>query len=168
MVELIVVILLAAILGAMGVSRFADRSQFDAPSFADQAAAAIRFAQKEAIAQNRDVSQAVYVRFDGKSVSLCYGNASPCPLPVLAPFSVSTDSKYCTSSKAYCIRAPGSLGYSISLGPVSDTTPITLYFDAVGRPYSAGAALASVTTLTVSSGSTTATVNIEPETGYVH
>lgn len=172
MVELIVVMILAGVLGAIAVARFFDRNQFDAISFADQAAAAMRFAQKEAIAQNRNLADStrppVYVRFDGTSVSLCFGNTSPCQWPVIAPFKVSTDSTYCTSTSGYCIKTPGGASYSLSLGVASTAAPLWFYFDAVGRPYGASGALTSVTTLTITGGTQTATVSIEPETGYVH
>lgn len=171
MVELVVVMVVAGILVAVAVSRFADRSQFDASSFADQAAAAIRFAQKTAIAQNRDPATLapLYVRFDGTSISLCFGNSWPCQAPVIAPFAVSTDGHYCTSPNGYCITPPKGVTYTLSLGAVSEAAPQSLYFDAVGRPYaSSGVPLTSVTTLTVTGGSQTASVIIEPETGYVH
>jgi MSHA pilin protein MshC len=163
MVELIVVMILIGILGAVGAARFYNRGTFDASAFANQTAAALRFAQKVAIAQNRSVS----ARFDGTSVSLCFDTG--CTAKVTAPFSVKTDSTYCTSATWYCVRSPTNVSYTTSLGSVSGNAPGYITFDALGRPYSGGAALATVTTLTVNGGpGNTKIVSVEPETGYVH
>jgi MSHA pilin protein MshC len=167
MVELIVVIILTGILGAVGASRFFDRAVFDTSSFASQAAAAMRFAQKEAIAQNRPVT----VRFDGTSISLCFDTSSPCVAgkQVASPFAASTDSTYCSSARWYCIRRPDTVTYSLSLGSVSASAPAFVSFDALGRPSSGGTALGTVTTLTVNGGAgNSSVVSLEPETGYVH
>jgi MSHA pilin protein MshC len=167
MVELIVVMILIGILGAVAATRFFARSSFDAASFGDQAAASLRFAQKEAIAQNRPV----YARLDGASISLCFSASSPCDLDkrVVAPFSVSTDSTYCTASDWYCVRGPANVTYKVARGGIDQALPTTIGFDALGRPLDAALVqLSAATTVSVSAGSESATVTVEPDTGYVH
>lgn len=164
MVEMIVVIILIGILGAIGAARFFDRATFDAAGFADQAAAALRYAQKQAIAQNRPVT----VRFDSGSVSLCFDSSSPCGQQVPAPFSLPTGTTYCAAPGWYCVLRPVSVSYTVSLGDIS-TTPHFLSFDALGRPRGDDADLSSVMTLTVvGGGAPNRQLNVEPETGYVH
>ena len=158
MVELIVVILLVGILGAVGAARFSDKATFDSAGYATRAASALRYAQKEAIAQNRPVT----VLLDAAGISLCFSAASPCPTPVIAPFSSATDS-YCTSAKAYCLSRPSAVTYTSSLG-----VPSSMTFDAAGRPSSGGANTTAAVALTVTSGSSSTVVTVEPETGYVH
>jgi MSHA pilin protein MshC len=167
MIELIVVMILIGVLGAIASARFFNRSGFDVPAFADQAEAALRFAQKEAIAQNRPV----YVRLDGASISLCYDTSSPCSQlqRVVAPFSVSTDSTYCTASNWYCVRGPANVTYKVARGSGNLSLPITMAFDALGRPLDAALVqLSAATTVSVAAGSESATVTVEPDTGYVH
>jgi MSHA pilin protein MshC len=157
MVELIVVMILIGILGAVGAERFFDRRSFDTRGFADQATAALRFAQKVAIAQNR----MVYVVMDGDTIRLCFAAGASCGTlnQVQAPFSIKTDAT-CTSANWYCLRRPSTvtLGYSG-----------TLAFNALGRPTdSTGTALLTPLTFTISAAATSFTVTVEPETGYVH
>jgi MSHA pilin protein MshC len=155
MVELIVVMILIGILGAVGAARFFNRGTFDAVRFADQARAALHFAQEEAIAQNRSV----YTVFDGSGVRLCFSAACGSGNQVQAPFGISTDS-VCTSSTWYCVRRPDGVTASLSG---------TIGFDSLGRPMDAsGNLLPSPVVVTMSGGTTSSTVTIEPETGYVH
>lgn len=172
LVELVTVIVLAAILAAVAVARLADRSGFDAAGFADQAAAMLRYAQKQAIAQNRDAANPVFVRFDGNSITLCLSAAWPCPTSsrVRAPMSIATDSTTCTDEHWYCLANPDGVSYGVSLGAVAANAPQFLAFDGLGRPYTgtAAAPLAAPMTLSVSAGSSHASVTVEPETGYVH
>ncbi|MGZ5199987.1 MAG: pilus assembly FimT family protein [Telluria sp.] len=167
MVELIVVMILMGILGAIALNRFFGADPFQASGFLEQSRAIIRFAQKEAIAQNR----AVYVSFNGESIALCFG-ASTCTgtNQVAAPFVVSTDSTYCTSSRWYCVRRPASVNYTLSLGAVTPAAPRSISFDPLGRPFlDSGAALSTALTLAVTAQSAApASVRVEPETGYVH
>jgi MSHA pilin protein MshC len=168
MVELIVVMVLVGVLGAIGVARFFDRSTFDSASFADQSGAILRFAQKAAIAQNRRV----YARLDGASISLCYQNESPCAQGnrVVPPFPVSTDSTSCTAADCYCVRAPANVTYKVARGGSNQVLPNIMAFDALGRPLDGGslAQLDVVTTLAITAGTQSATVTVEPDTGYVH
>jgi hypothetical protein len=78
---------------------------------------------------------------------------------VQAPFSIKTDAT-CTSPTWYCLRRPNAvtLGYTGALA-----------FNPLGRPFdSNGSALLAPVTFPISAGSTTFTVTVEPETGYVH
>jgi MSHA pilin protein MshC len=167
MVELIVVMVLIGVLGAIAISRFFDRSAFDAASFGEQAAASLRFAQKEAIAQNRPV----YARLDGTSISLCYDTGFPCAPAqrVVAPFTVTTDSTYCTAADWYCVRGPANVSFKVARGGINLALPGTIAFDALGRPLDAALAqLGTATTVTIGAGTENSTVTVEPETGYVH
>ncbi|GAB3451972.1 hypothetical protein GCM10027321_00090 [Massilia terrae] len=157
MVELIVVLILIGILGALGAARFFDKGTFDAAAFSSRAAAALRFAQKEAIAQNRPVTAFL----DAAGINLCFANISPCPAgqQVAAPFSVGTGS-YCTSSTWYCISRPTAVNYSATVASIT--------FDALGRPSAGGAVMGAVATLTITEGSASNLITVEPETGYVH
>jgi MSHA pilin protein MshC len=157
MVELIVVMVLIAILGAVGAARFFDRKSYDAVAFADRAKAALHFAQKEAIAQHRPV----HAYFDGSAIRLCFSTGATCATAnrVQAPFSVPTNS-VCTSSNWYCIARPSAVTVSLTG---------ELVFDESGRPTDAsGNAIPFAITVTVASGSMSVPITIEPETGYVH
>lgn len=157
MVELVVVIVLIGILGAVGAARYFDRVPFDTRGFSDQVRAALRFAQKEAVAQNRPV----YVVMDGDTVRLCFVPGASCggTDQVQAPFSIKTDTT-CNSPTWYCLRRPNgvTLGYSGALA-----------FNALGRPTdTGGSALLGPTAFSISAGATSFTITVEPETGYVH
>lgn len=165
LVELIVVMVLAGILAAVGVGRFFDRAGFDADAFAEQTRAMLRFAQKMAVAQNRPV----YVRLDGNSVALCFSSAAPCPpaSQVLAPSGANSGSaatrQYCQSDAWECEGRPSTLTYSLS--PAGGT----LYFDALGRPHDAtGADSFPELTISIAGGGLARAVVVAPETGYVY
>lgn len=171
MVELIVVMVLAGILAAVGVGRFFDRAGFDADAFTEQTRAMLRFAQKVAVAQNRPV----YVRLDGNSVALCFTSAAPCPAAsqVLAPSGANSGSsataQYCQSSVWYCLGRPSALTYSLSPGASFAGAAAYLYFDALGRPYDAsGSPSFPGLTITIAAAGLTRAVSVAPETGYVY
>lgn len=171
MVELIVVMVLVGILGAVGVARFFDRAGFDADAFTEQTRAMLRFAQKMAVAQNRPV----YVRLDGNSVALCFSSAAPCPpaSQVLAPSGANSGSdatvRHCQSSTWYCEGRPSALSYSLSPAAAFSGGSAYLYFDALGRPYDAsGAASFPELTIAIAGDGLTRTVVVAPETGYVY
>jgi hypothetical protein len=87
---------------------------------------------------------------------------------VVAPFSVSTDSTYCTASDWYCLRAPANVSYTVARGG-NLTLPSIIGFDALGRPIDTSQApLGAATTLAIGARAESATVTVEPETGYVH
>lgn len=170
LVELIVVLVLAGILGAVGVSRFFDRTGFDADGFTEQARAMLRYAQKLAVAQNRNV----YARLDGGGIALCLVAAAPCPAASQVPAPSGSNSgshatsAWCQSASWYCEAPPAGISYALSPAATFAGNPY-LYFDALGRPYDAsGAASFPGLSITISGGGATRVVSVAPETGYVY
>ena len=166
MVELIVVMVLMGLLGAIGIARFFDRSSFDADAFTEQTRAMLRYAQKVAVARNGEVS----VRLNGSSVALCLGAAANCGTgsQVVAPAGGNSGSgatrAACGAAAAwYCEGVPQGITYQLT-GAAG-----YFYFDALGRPHTSSGPLASPgLTLTISGDGLTRSVRVEPETGYVH
>lgn len=140
LVELLLVMVIAGILAAVAVPRLTQRSAFDTRGYADQLAATVRFAQKLAIAQRRDV----FVHLSSGAAVLCYSAVTPCANPAPGP----------GGEKPYAATAPG--GVTIA-SPVA-----ALGFDAGGRPNLAARLDIQVV------GSGTHVVRVERETGYVH
>lgn len=144
MVELILVIVIAGILAAVAVPRMMGRTGFDTRGFADQLAATVRFAQKLAVAQRRDV----YVQLTANDATLCYDAA--CATPAPGP----------GGEKPYTVSAPN--------GVVIAPPLAVLAFDRGGRPQTA-ALLDIQAQLDIRvNGSGTHHVYVEQETGYVH
>jgi MSHA pilin protein MshC len=165
MVELIVVMVLMGILGAVGAARFFNRTAYDADAFTEQTRAMLRYAQKVAIAQNRPV----YARMDGGSgIALCFENLPACPTAsqVLAPAgsnsgSAGTKAK-CGSASWYCEARPSGVTFALPLGTSY------IYFDALGRPYNdAGALNAAGLAINISGDGIGRLVRVAQETGYV-
>jgi MSHA pilin protein MshC len=172
MVELIVVMVLIGILGAIGAARFFNRTGFDAAAFADQSAAMMRYAQKLAIAQNRPV----YVQASTEGLKLCYTGNNPCGNAerVLAPAGTNSGSAgtraFCTGGSSYapawdCEGVP--TGATMTLNP---GTAGVFYFNGLGRPYLAtdtGDSSFDGLVLTIKGDDVTRTVSVAQETGYV-
>lgn len=164
-VELIVVIVIVGILGATAVARFTGRNSVDARSYADDVSGLLRYAQKTAIAQNRDV----YVRLNASGIALCFTSACAAGARVSAPGGANSGSTAtidaCGDSSWACEAPPP----GIRMG-----TSGLFYFDAVGKPFAAAdvspASVSTFSTLVVAIGGGQAarSVTIEAETGYVH
>lgn len=140
MVELVLVMVVAGILATVAMPRLVARSGFDTRGYADQVAATVRFAQKLAVAQRRQV----FVLLAPAEASLCYLAAAPCTSHAPGP----------GGEKPYAVGAPN--GVTI-VSPVA-----ALGFDAAGRPD-----IAATVDILVN-GSGTHRVRVEHETGYVH
>jgi len=136
--ELVVVIMVLGALAVVALPRFADQTDFTAQGTADQAASALRYAQKAAIAARSDV----LVTFGANGFTVCFAPAGSCTSDVVDP----------TRGAALAVSGDASVTVSGS----------SFSFDALGRP-SAGA-----TAVTVSGGGLTRTLTVEAETGYVH
>lgn len=166
LIELIAVLVLIGILGAVASSRFIGRESFDARAYTDQTLSMLRFAQKVAIAQNRQV----FVRLDGASIALCFDSA--CATRVLAPGGngASTETLAACSGDTswYCEAPPNGAAYS--------STPATALFSfsALGKPFAAADVAASgdstfaTLALEIRRSAERQTLFVEMETGHVH
>ena len=170
LVEMITVMVIIGILGAIGTARYFDRAVFDAAAYTEQMRGLIRYGQKVAVAQNR----AVYVRLDGNSVALCFNNANPCSTAaqVQAASGSNSASKetvaFCAAATSWaCEGKPNGVSYT------STPAVALFYFDALGKPY-ADADTTYVSTFTrltvnVASGDgTTSSITVEAESGHVY
>jgi MSHA pilin protein MshC len=88
LVELVVVLIVAGILAVVATAKFADRKAFDTEGFYDDVQAAVRYAQKQAIAKRRNVC----VAFTSSSASLTFAvtagsGVSLSPVPATLTFS---------------------------------------------------------------------------------
>jgi MSHA pilin protein MshC len=165
LVELIAVIIVVGILGAVAVGRFMGRSSFDSVAYADQTAALLRYAQKVAVAQNRNV----YVRLNASGIALCYDPACAAANRVQAPGggnSGSEATKNACNDGTWACEAPPQ--------QVRVTPSASFYFDALGKPFAATDVVpTSVSTFSklavvVRASESVRTITVEMETGYVH
>ncbi len=142
LVELILVMVIAGILAAVAVPRMLGRSSFDTRGFADQLAATVRFAQKLAISQRRDV----FVQLTASDATLCFVAVAPCAAASRAPGP--------GGETPYTVTVPGGVAIASPLAALS--------FDATGRPNTA--ALLDIQV----NGAGAHHVFVERETGFVH
>jgi MSHA pilin protein MshC len=153
MIELIMVMILMGILSAVLMSKFSSRIEFDARGFFDQSIDMIRYAQKMAIAQRRDV----YVQVDAGSGHICLTfNAEDTAGCIAANTSSANQVLNPADQQWYKRTAPTGVSFSGSL---------SFLFSALGRP-----SFATTQTLTISSTGpvVTGVITVEKETGYVH
>ncbi|MYN43044.1 MSHA biogenesis protein MshC [Duganella sp. FT109W] len=182
-VELVTVIVVIGILGAIGASRFFDNTAFENRAYADQVRSLIRYAQKLAVVQNR----AIFVRSDGNSFAVCSNAACNANDIIVAPGgnNGSPATKLnCLQGNAYaaqwmCVGRPANVVITAEAVRPELAAGGFFSFDAMGRPFNKdgtamtatlpGAAVINVPamTLTFASGGNTAILAIWPETGYV-
>ena len=149
LVELLLVIILVGIIGAVTATRFTDKVDFDARGFTDQTTGMLRYAQKLAIAQRRDV----WVQVDQASGYICLTYVSVdanCPTTaVSAPNQVPDP----IDQTWYKRKTPSNVNF---------TGSASFRFTALGR-------LIPNTTQTVviAGGAGGGTITVEGETGYV-
>jgi MSHA pilin protein MshC len=178
MIELITVILLIGILGAIGASRFFDDKLFEARAYADQAKLMIRYAQKLAIAQNREV----FMRSDVSGFAVCFDAGCSSANLAADPGGSNNGSSY---TRGYCLSGGSYASSWMCIGKSANVTVAAtpgrnelaaggyFFFDAMGRPHNkgdtvGGASSFTVMPMTFSSGTSSFSVTIEAETGYVH
>ncbi len=141
LIELVVILILTGILAVAVVPRFVGSQAIDDRGFHDETLAALRFAQKTAIAQRRSVC----VTFSTNAVTARIASAAPpsttCDTNLAGP----------NGSNPYTVTARGSSVYA--------SVPAGFTFSALGR-------VAASQTIQVANVSRTITV--EAETGYVH
>lgn len=114
MTELITVIVIVGIMGAMVAPRFFDKNTFESRGFYDQTISTLRYAQKVAIAQHRFVCVDIT---SGNTITLTQGAGTVCGSPLVNP----------AGGANYVITAPS--GVTVSNA--------SFYFDALGKPSAA-------------------------------
>jgi MSHA pilin protein MshC len=132
LIELVVVMVIAAILAAIAVPRLTD-TESKASWFYEEVKAGVRYAQRQAVAQRR----CVFVSVTAAQVSLFYGDAG-CAVPATPLTQIATGA-------SYVLAAPP--GVAMSILPA-----VPVSFNGLGQP-STGAAL--------SVGAKTITINAE-------
>jgi MSHA pilin protein MshC len=137
LMELVAVLIIVSVLAVVAIPRLT-RGSFDDAKLYDESLAALRYAQRTAMAYQRTVC----VTFSGNTqLSLTYASAygsSTCNTNLVPPGG---------NTATYVVTAPGSATYSAAAN---------FNFDRIGRP-SAGQ------TITLSSGRT---ITVEADTGY--
>jgi MSHA pilin protein MshC len=143
LIELIMVMIIVGILAAVVAPRFFDANVFKSRGFADQVQTTLRYAQKEAIAQHRNVCVAMTASTIALTIANASGAASPCgPNLVLL-------------TGGNSITAPS--GIALTSSPVAP--PVSFNFDALGT---------TAVTQTITVSGATNNIVVEAVTGYVH
>ena len=145
LVELVVVISLMAILAAVAAPRFANGDIFETRGDAGLLSSTLRYAQKTAIAQRKQVF-VVHTDAIPDVVKLCFDAA--CSQPVISP----------ETAGAYVFTS------SRNVNIVSSNAG--LGFDGLGRALPNQAASYSVTNR--KNNNQSVTINVEKDTGYIH
>jgi MSHA pilin protein MshC len=140
--ELIVVIVVAGILAATVLPRFGGQHGFEERGFRDQTAAALRYAQKSAIAARRLVCVTFTATTLRARVAAAFGAAD------------------CTAGAPLIGPTGGALAVDATGGAQFLPVPAALTFNARGQP-SAGMSIA------VSGMPANLAIRVEAETGYV-
>ena len=161
MVELILVIVIVGIVSAVAMTRFFDRTVYDTATATEQLRAILRYGQKIAIAQQRDV----FVQLAPNRVALCFANENPCAAgnQVRPPGGENSWSEAtraaCGVRNWMCEGRPAGIGANANLAAIR--------FDALGRPLAPGAEQVVSLSVTIAGGGVSNTVNVAAETGYV-
>lgn len=111
LIELVVVMLVAAILVAVAVPSMND-PEIRASWYYEQVKAGVRYAQRQAVAQRRSI----FVVVEAEQVRLCYDALCGTPLPRI------------TDGQSYVLPVPGDM----------ELTPATVSFNGLGQPDGAG------------------------------
>lgn len=145
LIELIVTMMIIGILAVTALPRFFNRQSFDAHGYYDEALAMLRYGQKVAIAQRRDVF-----------VNASAGNNMIC-LTYVADAS-------CAAATG--VASPAGQAKFSTAAPTGVTLQASLsfYFSPLGKPSPDGANRS----IGIVGDSMTRTITIERETGYVH
>lgn len=143
------VMVMLGILAAYAAPRIFNRSDFDARGMHDMTMAYLRYAQKTAIAQRRQVC----IAYTASSVTLTIAAAAGTGACPAASALAGPDG----NSK---LEAPSGVTFTTP-------TPTTMAFDALGQPLDNTGAVLTVARTVVVTG-TGRTITIEASTGYVH
>jgi len=144
LVELIVLMIVMGILSAVVLPRWNGETGFEGRGFHDELVAALRYAQKSAVAARRTV---------------CVDFSS---MPVVFRIADTQAAANCLSGQALAGASGAALLVSPSGNASLAAAPNSIVFDSAGRPL-AGAAVISISGLP-----STLAITVESETGYVH
>jgi len=129
---------LIGIVAAVVLPHFASRDVYDVSGFAEDLRAVLRFGQKSAIAQHRNV----YVNLDaaGRKLTACYDAAYPCAAPLADPSGGAPLSLVAPATVAFTTTAgqlgfnwlgsPGGTGATISVSPSAGGAAVNIVVDA--------------------------------------
>lgn len=143
LVELVMVIVLTGILAVVALPKFADNKMFESRGFYDETLAALRYAQKSALAHRRTVC----VAFTSTTVSLSVAqtaDATTCDATLAGPT---------TGSAQYVVTARSGVSFT--------AVPSSFYFTARGRTSIAGASQV------MQINNVSQSITVDRETGYV-
>ena len=143
-VELVAVMVIIGIIAAISAPRFVGVDAFDARGSYSTLTAALRYAQKTAIAQRRNV----YANVNTSTRSVCLGYTSNCSSAVIDP----------ATQVAYAKTLSSNVAITASATPLG--------FDGLGRPIPNASATFTIQNTAVPS-EPIRTITIEQDTGYV-
>ena len=145
LIELVMVMILVAILAFTAIPRFAQRNTYDTRGFFDQSVAMLRYAQKTAIAQGRNV----FVNINPTVICLTYVADASCT----------------SSATAEQVLDPATSTWFRKLTPngTSLGAAQSFSFTALGRPNPNNAVSVAMTGAGINQ-----TIIVERDTGYVH
>ena len=158
LIELIMVMVVVGILAVFVAPRFFDANVFKSRGFADEVQATLRYAQKEAIAQHRNVCVAI----TASNITLTIANA----IPSLATSPCNTNLVSPTGQPSNCLSATYKIctpSAAITLSPAA-----TFNFDALGKPWDVLGTTSSTVQKSITISGATNNIVVEAETGYVH
>jgi MSHA pilin protein MshC len=165
LVELVTVIVLVGILAGVAMPRFFAAGDFDGRSYSDQVKGLMRYAQKIAIAQGRNV----FVRLNGTSVALCYDAACNAKVPPASGGNTGS-----SATLAACNNLTNWACEGLPNGVTMTPAAVTFSFDAAGAPFAApdgvNATVSTFATLVINitGGGTAYPISVTAETGYVN
>lgn len=145
LIELIVVMIIIGILAVTALPRFVDNQSFNTRGFYDETLAALRYAQKAAIAQRRNVCVTLTSTTVTLTIANAAGNAAPCNTPLSSP----------TGVAPFLVSARPGINFSGALSNFS--------FNALGKPNPD-----TQVSLSIVGDGSSRTITVERETGYVH
>jgi MSHA pilin protein MshC len=152
LLELITVVTVLGALSVYAVPRMMDNSSFFARGFHDESIALLRYAQKTAIAQRRNVCATFTASSVQLSIAATAGGA--CDTALSGP--AQNCSQGLPAGAKACVQARSGVSFSAA--------PSVLTFDALGQP----ALGAQVIQVALSGAPISRHIVVEDSTGYVH
>ena len=120
LLELVVTLVIVGILAAIAIPRFTD-SEAKATYFHEQVKAAIRYAQRQAVAQRH----CVFVSTSATQVQLSYGDPS-CATPATPLTQIATGAAYVLTAPSGVTISPATSFFFNGLGQPSASPPLSV------------------------------------------